>query len=190
MDPDGVVDFLVEAGKLKRIPRTGWVEVGVDHPESVADHCYRTALIAMLLSDLKGFDSGKIICMALLHDLAEARIGDLTPTQKAVNLDWIQREQDASCYLMSLLPQELFKKYTSIVKDYNEGTSVEARLVHTADKLDMLLQAIEYGSEGGDEERLMRFMHVSFEGGVEAELEKRIKERWKIRRARLQISSG
>jgi putative hydrolases of HD superfamily len=187
MDSSGVIDFLIEAGKLKKIARTGWVEVGVDYPESIADHSYRTAIIAMLLSDLNGLDSGTMICMALLHDIAEARVGDLTPAQKNINPNWVQRENDALHSLMSLLPQELQKRYTSTMKDYSDGNSVEARLVHAADKLDMLLKAIEYDSKGVNEEKLKKFMHVSFEGGVEAELERSIKERWKIKR---QLSSS
>ncbi len=50
MNTDGLIDFIAEAGKLKRIPRTGWVESGVPDPESVADHSFRVALIALVLA--------------------------------------------------------------------------------------------------------------------------------------------
>ncbi len=181
MDPKGEVDFLMEAGKLKRLQRTGWVEAGVPHPESVADHSYRTALIAMLFADLGGHDGGKMIRMALLHDLAEAEVGDLTPTQKEEKPAWKLNEKNAVKHLMGFLPPDLAMRYESIIDEYNEDSSEEARLVHSADKLEMLLQAVEYDSVVGDKARLMRFRHVTFEGGVEALLEKEIESRLRVR---------
>jgi len=177
VDPKGEVDFLVEAGKLKRLLRTGWVKAGVPHPESVADHSYRTALIAMLFADLGGLDGGKMIRMALLHDLAEAEVGDLTPTQKEANPIWKLNEKKAVEHLTGFLPPDLAMRYESIIEEYNKDASEEAHLVHSADKLEMLLQAVEYVSVVKDEERLMRLRHVHFEGGFEAALEKEIKSR-------------
>ena len=66
--------------KLKNIPRQGWIEkLEINDSESVADHSYSTSVMSMILSDLEGINSEKIIRMALLHDLAESIIGDITP---------------------------------------------------------------------------------------------------------------
>jgi len=54
-------------------------KLGLKNPESVADHAYCVAAIAMVLSDSKKLDSEKILKMAILHDLAESITGDLTP---------------------------------------------------------------------------------------------------------------
>jgi putative hydrolase of HD superfamily len=70
--------LMKHSGKLKELKRTGWVESGILEPESVADHSYRTTLLAMILSDQKGLDTLKTVKMALLHDLVESVTGDLT----------------------------------------------------------------------------------------------------------------
>jgi len=85
VNTDNLLDFLIVAGRLKTIPRTGWVDSGVGEPESVADHSFRTALAAMILSDSMGLDTCKVMRMALLHDLAEAETGDITPMMKMPN---------------------------------------------------------------------------------------------------------
>ena len=68
-----IEDFFQKVLELKNIPRQGWKEkLGINNPESVADHSYSTSVISMILSDLEGLNSEKIIRMALLHDLAES----------------------------------------------------------------------------------------------------------------------
>ena len=82
VDPIGLIEFISEVGRLKRLPRTGWVESGVPDPESVADHSFRVALLTLVLADLKGLDALKAVRMALIHDLGEAETGDLTPARR------------------------------------------------------------------------------------------------------------
>ena len=65
--------FFQNVLELKNIPRQGWKEkLGINNPESVAEHSYSTAAISMILSDLEGLNTEKIIKMALLHVLAES----------------------------------------------------------------------------------------------------------------------
>lgn len=52
--------------------------MGVDNAETVACHMYRVALMAMVLRD-NGLDVARCVQMALVHDLAEAIVGDITP---------------------------------------------------------------------------------------------------------------
>ena len=146
MEPEKVISLLREAGKLKRLPRTGWVEAGVRDPESVADHSYRVALLSMLLSDQAGADTLKTLRMAVLHDLAEAVTGDLTPRQKTG--DYEAMESRAIRGLVEGLPVEQRRLYVDAMDEYATGETEEAALVHTADKLEMVLQALEY-REGG-----------------------------------------
>jgi putative hydrolase of HD superfamily len=138
--------LLEKAGKLKEIKRTGWVESGVLEPESVADHSYRVALLAMTLSDNKGLDTLKTVRMALLHDLAESTIGDLTPRQKQGNHETL--ESEAMKQILETLPQNVRELYLETWKEYQKNESPEARLVHNADKLEMLVQAKEYEEKG------------------------------------------
>ena len=77
-----LLDFFKNTSNLKNISRQGWIDkLSIEHPESVADHSYSMAIMAMIISDLENYDSEKILKMVLLHDLAESKIGDLTPDQ-------------------------------------------------------------------------------------------------------------
>jgi putative hydrolase of HD superfamily len=147
VEPEAIITLLRDAGRLKRLPRTGWVEAGIEDPESVADHSYRVALLSMLLSDQAGADTLKALRMAVLHDLAEAVTGDLTPRQKTGGHD--AAESRAFRGLVEGLPREQRRLYTEIMEEYAAGETEEAALVHAADKLEMVLQALEY-REAGD----------------------------------------
>jgi 5'-deoxynucleotidase YfbR-like HD superfamily hydrolase len=99
---EDLLEFLRNAGDLKMIPRTGWVQAGIKEPESVADHSFRMTLLAMVLSDQMGLDTEKVVRMALIHDLAESRTGDLPQarnpmtTAKTSQTPW--RRYSASCH--------------------------------------------------------------------------------------------
>lgn len=45
-----VVDYFFEAGTLKRLLRTGWLNAGVKHPETIAEHFHRTGLVGAVLA--------------------------------------------------------------------------------------------------------------------------------------------
>jgi putative hydrolase of HD superfamily len=157
VNPDNLLDFLISAGKLKTIPRTGWVDSGVDEPESVADHSYRTALTAMMLSDSMGLDTCKVMRMALLHDLAEAETGDITPMMKMPN--HLELENEAMRTILGGLDEAQRVVYWEAWLEYQRKESPEAILVHDADKIDMILQAYEYMSKSPNTE-LDRFWHA------------------------------
>jgi putative hydrolase of HD superfamily len=143
MDINGL---MWSAGRLKELKRTGWVVSGVSDPESVADHSYRVALLAMTLSDTKGLDTLKTVRMALLHDLAESKIGDLTPRQKPGNHGEI--ESEAMGKILSELPEDVRKLYLEAWNEYQLNETREARLVHNVDKIERLTQAKEYETKG------------------------------------------
>jgi len=165
VDINELIDFIIEAGRLKRLRRTGWVESGVPNPESVADHSFRVALIALVLADEKGLDSLKAVRMALLHDLAEAETGDLTPRQKGVDPEAFSLAEDATMdKLLKKIPDAIKGTYRAAWHEYSEASTDEARLVRDADKLDMIIQAFEYQAEVGDHSKLMRFCHAEING--------------------------
>jgi len=147
MNTTGLISFLKAAGRLKHIKRTGWVQAGVPDPESVADHSHRVALLSVVLADTGRLDASKAMRMAVLHDLAEAVTGDLTPRQKTAGHE--AAESSAFRGLVEGLPAEQRRLYTEIMDEYAAGDTEEAALVHAADKLEMVLQALEY-REAGD----------------------------------------
>ena len=73
----GVVRFAYEAGQLKRSRRTGWWRAGIRDPESVAEHSWRTAVLAWVIAAAQGADPERAATIGVFHDLAEARTGDI-----------------------------------------------------------------------------------------------------------------
>lgn len=67
---------------LKTQRRTGWLDRGIEsrNAESISDHMYRMAVMCMLAPQEDELDSRKCAMIALVHDLAEAVVGDLTPS--------------------------------------------------------------------------------------------------------------
>ncbi|MFN0107331.1 MAG: HD domain-containing protein [Blastocatellia bacterium] len=159
------LSFLTELMRLKAVPRTGWLLRGVRDVESVADHSFGVALIAMLLADLaqrQGLEPNveKVLRMALLHDLTEARTGDLPNTikryfDKASLHAADERIADEMLSGLGAIGEE----YLLLWQEYEERSSLEARIVKAADKLDLLLQAREY--EKGGAQNLQEFWQNS-----------------------------
>jgi len=132
---DKTHSLLLEALSLKNLPRTGWVLRKAPR-ESVAEHTYGTAIIALLLSRMEGLpakDEHALLRIALLHDLHEARIGDLVPSQKRKQMP------DERGVERKMLSGTLFAKEIGLLAKKGR-LSV---LANDADKLDMLLRALE-----------------------------------------------
>ena len=149
-----IVSFLAELTRLKAVPRTGWLLRGVRDVESVADHSFGVAFTAMLLADLaqaQGMELciEKVLRMALLHDLTEARTGDLPATIKRYFEGptlHTANERIADEVLTGL--GAIGEEYLLLWREYEERRSLESRIVKAADKLDLLLQALEYEKGG------------------------------------------
>ncbi len=134
---------------LKLLPRTGWLQRGVTDVESIAEHTFGVASLAMLVGDLlPNIDRGRLLAIALLHDLAEALIGDLPASAR--RLFGVAAKQDAEQRalqeLLHGLPQAT--EYMQLWTEYAEGGSREARLVKALDRLEMLSQALAYERAG------------------------------------------
>ena len=156
-----IENFFQKVLELKNVPRQGWKEkLGVNNPESVADHSYSTTVMSMILSDLEGLNSEKIIRMALLHDLAESVIGDITPDHIAKN-EKISKENLAMKQILKNLPSKIVEPYFEIWNEYQENTSQEANLVHDIDKLEMAFQAKFYQDNGISNEKLQTFFDTA-----------------------------
>jgi putative hydrolase of HD superfamily len=151
-----LVKFLEITGILKRTQRAGWVNIGVYQPESIADHTFRTAFLCMLYADMEGLDSLKLLRMALIHDLPEAVIGDLMPSQKTKETKY--DEEKAMHDILALLPEMQSENYLDAWNEYQEGETSEAKAVQQLDKLEMVLQAREYKKLGSANEHLKRFI--------------------------------
>ena len=160
----GILKVLSAAGRLKQIPRTGWVtKAGVKDAESVADHTFRVSLATMILSDVLNLDTLKAVRMALIHDLAESSIGDLTPEQMNEGLDKSSMEEEAMLHIIKDLPEQIQPLYLEAWREWVSGESSEARLVREVDAFEMALQAEEYARSGFDQSKLGEFKRSASE---------------------------
>jgi putative hydrolases of HD superfamily len=145
-DLERVVTLAHEWGALKRLPRTGWLRAGVTSPESIADHTMRTAMLAWLLGALEGADPDRAATLALFHDSQESRTTDLDHVGRhylqATSNERITADQAEA------LPQQLAARLQALVAEYEGRSSAEAECARDADKLDMLLQALDYREQG------------------------------------------
>ena len=120
----------------------------------MADHSFAVALLALYEGERRGLDLEKLLKLALIHDLEEAIIGDLTPRDKADRgATRVQRERERAIReLLSKLPAKSRPAYFGLWIDLRERRSKEARLVHQLDKVEMAFQAKEYGKRTGQRE--------------------------------------
>jgi putative hydrolase of HD superfamily len=160
MSDDSLVQFSLRIGKLKLMPRSGWIShVGVDSPESVADHTFRCAFLGMCIGDVLKLDTEKLMKMLLLHDIQESITGDLDYFKKQeLGIDNVlEIENKAILELLSRLPAHLEADYLSVWKEFNSQESPEAVVAKDIDRLEMILQCLEYEREGYDTEKLAAF---------------------------------
>ncbi len=158
--------MLVHAGALKRLPRQGWVHLGIPKPESVADHSYRLALMTLLMAQANPeIDVSRALVLAICHDLPEAIAGDATPFDETLANEEVDRdllfrsqptysesadrakraaEESALRQMTGNLPGSLRALIVDAWEEYEDGRTAEARLVRQMDKLEALLQAYEY----------------------------------------------
>jgi putative hydrolase of HD superfamily len=143
---DAAARLIQEMGLLKLSARTGWWQCGVSQPESVAEHSFRTAIIASILAGMEDCDPARAAHLALWHDSQETRLGDIpylgrryltAAANEAVTADQTEG-----------LPDAVARNIRSVVHDYETGDDPEVRCAHDADRLDCLFQAIAYRDDG------------------------------------------
>jgi 5'-deoxynucleotidase YfbR-like HD superfamily hydrolase len=145
-DLERLTGYLYEMGLLKRYKRTGWFVLGVGDPESIADHSFRAAIIATALAALEGANPERAALLSLFHDSQESRLTDLPYLSKPYVTKAPNEEVTAE--QTRGLPDEVVRVVDGAVGEYEEHASPEARCAHDADKLDCLLQAMEYREHG------------------------------------------
>ncbi|MFI0454399.1 HD family hydrolase [Actinomadura sp. 6N118] len=138
--------FLYEIGLLKRYKRTGWLVAGVGDPESIADHSFRVAVIAGVLAAMEGANPDRAVMLSLFHDSQETRLTDIPylarPYVTKASNEEVTEHQTRG------LPEPVLSMVTGAVGEYEGGVSREAVCARDADKLECLIQAIEYREHG------------------------------------------
>lgn len=147
---------LIELQRLKGLERTGWMLRGIAQgAESVAAHSYGVAVVAMLLADelqARGVevDAERVLRVALLHDWAEARVGDLPRTASEYFGAEARRRAERAAFedIVSGVGERVAESYNALHAEYEERASLESRLVKAADVIDLLVQTLAFERAG------------------------------------------
>jgi len=171
-----LVNFFIDVGKLKKLPKRGWVLIGIKNPQSVSEHSFRVALMAWVLGEQKdvNLDIERVIKMALIHDLCEAYAGDKTPYDvdsllpeekekwpqlfnkwprfsKSEKTRHFQKKHEAEqaslMRIISRLPASIKNEILNLWLDYERGLTREGRFCKQVNRVETLLRALEYGWE-------------------------------------------
>ncbi|KAI3404837.2 hypothetical protein KGF56_002354 [Candida oxycetoniae] len=140
--------FLQIISSLKFQPRTGWIDSGIPlvEAESIADHMYRMAIISMIVPP-PNINKDKCVKIAIVHDLAECLVGDITPFSGIAQQEKHRRELETINYICEFVKPynaEFAHEMRELWTDYEEIRTPEARYVKDIDKFEMIQMAWEY----------------------------------------------
>ena len=141
------VNLFAEAGLLKKIKRSGWWVAGIKDPESVAEHCFRCAVMAYYIAHLEKADVLKVLIMALFNDVHEARINDLHKMGHFY-IDFKEAEKKVFKDQVRDLDPAVSAQLGALRREYEAQRTRESLVARDADILECLLQAKEYHDHG------------------------------------------
>ena len=143
-----ISDFTIHFYKLKELPRTGWKQkLEIENAESVAAHTFLMIVLVFFFSEKYRYSykqKVRLIEMALIHDLAESIIGDITPED---DKEYLKRKLEDKAFHMlteKMPSKNLRKKYLQLWHEYQTNKTFESKFVHLIDKLEMVVQAKYY----------------------------------------------
>ncbi|MBE8538874.1 HD domain-containing protein [Geoglobus acetivorans] len=147
--------LIFELASLKSVPRSGWLKVGIENPESVAEHSFLSAVIAFFLGLMEYGnldDASKCGIAALFHDSTEARTLDLHKLAKMyVDVDTEKAFDDQMDFEEARVLRDMLERYGDIV--------------HDADKLELYVQSRIYGLRNSDAELFGRNIELKTSSG-------------------------
>ncbi len=165
-----VFNFLKEVGRLKKMPRRGWVINQINNPETIAEHIFRATAMSWVLGKRKGgLNQETLLKIAITHDLCEVYAGDTTPYDSVLPKDkkrlkelmktwprFSQKEKERNSVkkhekekksledLIEELPNDFKKELLDLWMDYENRINPEGRFFSQADRMENFLQAYEY----------------------------------------------
>lgn len=135
MEMKEIANLLFEVRILKDIVRSGYAFLG-SGKESIAEHSFMTAFICFAMAKTDpDIDSEKLLAMALVHDIAEARTGDFNYVEKKYStID----EARAISHLIK--PLSFGNDIKHLIEEFNSGETKEAKLANDADQISFILE--------------------------------------------------
>lgn len=145
------IQFFHYVERLKIEKREGWRRFGISQGESIADHMYRMSIITMLAPPTLSskLDIPKCTKMALIHDMAEGLVGDLTPVDGVPKPEKSRREAGTIDWIATGLLGKVHggipgAELKAVWEEYEDGVTPESKFVHDVDKIELILQMVEY----------------------------------------------
>ncbi|KKK19095.1 hypothetical protein P175DRAFT_0482775 [Aspergillus ochraceoroseus IBT 24754] len=138
--------------RLKTTKREGWRRFDINNGESISDHMYRMSVMTMLAPPSLAARLNLLHCMkmALVHDMAESLVGDITPNDPVPKSEKARREAAVMEYIANSLlrgvPSGILAgaDILAVFQEYEANETLEAQFVHDVDKMELLLQMVEY----------------------------------------------
>lgn len=138
-----LLELLLELQTLDRVPRMGYVLRGVPDPESISEHSWHVGFLVWALAPrVPGVDLGHAMEVAMIHDLAEVRTGDLPRVAARYFADGAKADAERS--VVEELTGPLSERAGALLAEYRDAETVEARLVKACDKLQLMLKVAVY----------------------------------------------
>lgn len=144
--------------RLKTTKREGWRRFGIARGESIADHMYRMAMISMWAPPplRERLDMHKCMKMCLIHDMAESLVGDITPVDGVAKPEKSRREASTMDYITGPLlgnvwggdGKSVAEDIRAVWQEYEDSETLESHFVHDVDKMELVLQMVEYEKRG------------------------------------------
>lgn len=138
-----IVNFIFELNQLKKEKHNGWFLCGVNSPDTVAEHAFRAAQIGYILAESEGGNPEKVTTMLIIHDNAEARIGDKHKVSSRY-ISTKKAEVNAFSDQLNNLNKSTSKKFLKYFQEYEERSTLDGIIAKDADWLEQAFQAKEY----------------------------------------------
>lgn len=145
MNHTDLLNFIFELGQLRRIKHEGWRTIGIENPESVAEHTLRAAQIGFILAKLENYPNPAQVCtMVVFHDIGEARVGDIHKVAKQYIIVAEAQATQEQLEPLGKLGDEIFDLWNQ-VENQNTPAGIIAK---DADLLEQAVMAKEYLEKG------------------------------------------
>lgn len=143
MSTERDVQFLFEIGSLRFIPRQ-WQRQLNTGVANLSEHHFRVMWLALVIAAKeKNVDTNKVLKMALVHDIAESRTGDVD----YISRQYVERNEELGIKDM-LADTSIEKEFLALIHEYEERKSLEAKIVKDADNLEIDMELTEQKARG------------------------------------------
>ena len=149
---DNVLDFYLLATRLKNVIRSGWNSshwnINADRLESIAEHVYGTCILAIAINSEfpHDIDINKVVKMLVLHEIGEAIIGYITPTDGIIPEEKERMEHEAMAEVLSPLKEK--DELLSLLLEFDAHETNESKFAARIDKMEADIQAKIYQEQG------------------------------------------